>query len=267
MGRVVALPKMEVSVSDTAKRPIGIWIAVAIAALAAGFGYGFLSNRAPKDLGGPLTDGRRYAVPVSLTQPRRGPREALVTLVEWCDLQGEACEKSEAVTAELLRKFDGRLRHVWRHLADKKSEGSLVRHEFARLALEQSGKFWEVQKLLLGRDDKAPTAAELEGYARQLGLDWAAIERELKKQNYRAYVRSDGIFAERFGVTEGPTYYVNGRRLSAPATKERLETLIERELAQVQKVVAGGVALDKLYAHLTSKGLFAPPLPIVAKAP
>jgi|GEM_PF-7011844 len=247
------------------------WIAVMLLA----FGLCFTLGRS---LGGPsadersstqqapLTDGRLYKVPVSLSQPQRGVNEPLVMIVEWCDLRGASCRQSDAMTSALLEKYPGEVRHSWRHLPDKSSADSLEMHEFARVALEQAGRFWEVRKQLLGRPDSPIARAELAGMAQKAGMDWSAVESAMTSDRYIPYVSADEMFASRFGVEKGPTFYVNGRRLMEPVTADRLNALVAQELTHAKAVLARTkTTRELLYQEITRDGLFQPPLAVIAQ--
>lgn len=249
-----------------------VWILAILASFGVAFGIGHMvggmgDSDSPSE---PLSDGRRYKVPVSVSQPKRGPNDALVTMVEWCDLGGKACIDSDAMTSTLLKEHGKDLRHVWRHLADSSSPDNVALHEFARIALEQNGKFWEVRELLLKRKPGPVTRAELKSYATSVGIHWAAMERTIDEHRHIRYVGGDVMFAQRFGVTNSPTFYVNGRRLYAPVTYERLNALIAQELKEAKKFQSKtGVASGDLYDEVTKDGKFEPPLAAatLAKSP
>jgi protein-disulfide isomerase len=214
----------------------------------------------------PLHDGRRYKVPVSISQPKRGDDQPLVTIVEWCDLSGKACQDSEQATAHLLFDLSLRVRHTFRHLPNRGSKDSMFAHELARIAFER-GKFWELRKQLLARPAGAPlTDGDADAIAQKVQLDVNALHADLREHRYTTYLFSDLRFADKFGVKQGPTYYVNGRRLAAPVTAERLERLVRAEADYAKQILARGVAQEQLYEEITRAGLFEPPLAI-AKSP
>jgi protein-disulfide isomerase len=213
----------------------------------------------------PVSDGKRYKVPVSMSQPWRGTEQALVTLVEWCDLSGTPCQKADATVQELLVEYDGRLRHVWRHFPDA-TEDSRLAHELARIGFEQGGKFWELREALLERRE-ALTEQSVESYAATVGLDLPAVRSAFERHSHAGYVAADGLFAAKFGVTEAPTFFVNGRRLVGAPTRERLVRLIDEELATAGKLVASGVSRAQLYDEITKNGLWDVPGSPLAKSP
>src|SRR5689334_3276996 len=87
---------------------------------------------------------KRYKIPVSRTQPSVGPDDALVTIVEWCDLRGAACVRSDALIAAVLAKHPQQARRTFRHFT-KPDQQAQLGHELGGMAHEQAGKFWEVR--------------------------------------------------------------------------------------------------------------------------
>jgi Na+/H+ antiporter NhaA len=140
----------------------------------------------------------------------RGPEDAPVTLVEYGDFECPYCGQAEEVIRELLADF-GEVRYVWRHLplADVHVHAQLAA-EAAEAASEQ-GAFWEMHDLLFRHQD-ALRRSDLEGYARELGLDVDRFDDALRTHENAARVADDVDSADLSGVSGTPTFFVNGRR-------------------------------------------------------
>jgi Na+/H+ antiporter NhaA len=140
----------------------------------------------------------------------RGPEEALVTLVEYGDFECPYCGQAEPVIRELLADY-GEVRYVWRHLplTDVHVHAQLAA-EAAEAAAEQDA-FWEMHDLLFQHQD-ALRRSDLEGYARELGLDVDLFDEALRTHRDAARVADDVDSADLSGVSGTPTFFVNGRR-------------------------------------------------------
>jgi Na+/H+ antiporter NhaA len=140
----------------------------------------------------------------------RGPREALVTLVEYGDFECPYCGRAEPVVRELLREF-GDVRYVWRHLplSDVHPHGQIAAE--AAEAASNQGAFWEMHDLLFEHQD-ALTAEDLVGYAEQLGLDTELFADDLRTHAGAARVADDVDSADLSGVSGTPTFFINGMR-------------------------------------------------------
>ena len=141
----------------------------------------------------------------------RGPKEALVTLLEYGDFECPYCGTAESVVRELLSSFGDDLRYVWRHLPLTDV------HPTAQLAAEAAeaagaqGFFWEFYDALFAHQ-RAFTSDDLMEYAGQLGLDLDRFREELHHRGYVPRVAEDVASADASGVSGTPTFFINGRR-------------------------------------------------------
>jgi Na+/H+ antiporter NhaA len=140
----------------------------------------------------------------------RGPREALVTLVEYGDFECPYCGRAEPVVRELLQEF-GDVRYVWRHLplSDVHPHAQIAA-EAAEAAANQ-GAFWELHDLLFEHQD-ALNPEDLVRYAGELGLDTERFSDDLRTHAGAARVADDIDSADLSGVSGTPTFFINGMR-------------------------------------------------------
>ncbi|HEY7264345.1 MAG TPA: Na+/H+ antiporter NhaA [Trebonia sp.] len=157
---------------------------------------------------GTVTD---LAVPVDPDRDHiRGPKDSIVTLVEYGDFECPYCGQAEPNVRELLREH-GELRFVFRHLPLTDV------HPHAQMAAEASeaadlqGKFWEMHDTLMDHQD-ALTFSDLVGYARELGLDAEKFAADLRKHVGSARVAEDTDSADLATVSGTPTFFINGNR-------------------------------------------------------
>ncbi|WP_127359173.1 Na+/H+ antiporter NhaA [Actinacidiphila soli] len=140
----------------------------------------------------------------------RGPKEALVTVVEYGDFECPYCGQAEPVVRELLADH-GDVRYVWRHLPLPDV------HPHAQLAAEaaeaagQQGAYWEMHDLLMDNQD-ALEIRDLLRYAEQLNLDMERFRRCLHQRPGAARVAEDVESADLSGVSGTPSFFINGRR-------------------------------------------------------
>ncbi|MGH2909409.1 MAG: Na+/H+ antiporter NhaA, partial [Solirubrobacteraceae bacterium] len=151
------------------------------------------------------------AVPVDAERDHvRGPEEALVTLLEYGDLECPFCGRAEPVVRELLADF-GELRYAWRHLplTDVHPHAQLAA-EAAEAAGAQGG-FWEMHDLMFEHQD-ALTVRDIIGYAQQLELDVDLFKAHLKKRKGAGRIADDVESADLSGVSGTPSFFINGHR-------------------------------------------------------
>jgi Na+/H+ antiporter NhaA len=190
-----------------------------------------LLNAGQDRVAAPLTD---LADPIDPEVDHvRGPDEARVTLVEYGDFECPHCGRAEPVVRQLLQRFGGELRFVFRHLP-------LVDvHEHAELAAEAAeaagaqGKFWEMYDKLLAHQD-ALEMKDLEEYARRVGLDVERFSADLESRRSALRVARDLANADVSGVAGTPTFFINGRRHYGAYDIRSLTTAILAELGDAR---------------------------------
>lgn len=139
----------------------------------------------------------------------RGPRQAVVTIIEFGDFECPYCGLAEPVVRDLLS--DGEVRYVWRHLplTDVHPHAQIAA-EAAEAACAQ-GAFWEMHDLMLAHQD-ALRPADLTQYAADLGLDVDRFGEDLRNHVHATRVAQDVESADVSGVSGTPTFFINGQR-------------------------------------------------------
>lgn len=169
--------------------------------------------------------------PVDLARDHvRGPEDAPVTLVEYGDFQCPYCGEAYPVVKELLARFPGRVRFVFRHmpLADLHVRAPAAA-EAAEAAAAQ-GRFWEMHDRLFEHQLEL-SDAQLREHAAAIGLDTARFDRELNAGAHADRVERDLRSGARSGIPSTPRFFVDGViHLGSPTVAE-LEERIATQLA------------------------------------
>jgi protein-disulfide isomerase len=160
--------------------------------------------------------------------PSKGNASAPVLLVEFADFQCPACRDAKPVVEDMLKKYDGKTRLVFKHFplsfhpqAEKAARG-------ARAAQAQ-GKFWEMYGLLFENQERLSPQV-VEELAKGLGLDMAKFQKDIESEAIADAVSRDRKQGERLDIQSTPTLYVNGRQFSGQSFPEELAEWIELEL-------------------------------------
>ena len=170
----------------------------------------------------------------------RGSDDAPVTILEYGDFECSYCGQAEAVIRELLMASGVDVRYVWRHLPLNDVHPNAQLASEAAEAASAQGKFWEMYDLLLAHQGKL-RLDDLEGYARELGLDVERFLGEMRRREYVERVREDVASADESGVTGTPTFFINGRRHHGVYDIETLSTEV-RAAKQRAQLLAGVAA-------------------------
>ena len=112
----------------------------------------------------------------------RGPKQALLTVIEFGDFECPYCGQAEPVVRDILT--DTTIRYVWRHLplTDVHPRAQIAAEATEAAAAQDA--FWPMHDLLLQHQD-ALTMDDLSGYAESLGLDVDRFDAELERHDVR----------------------------------------------------------------------------------
>ena len=195
-----------------------------------------------------------WKIPVD-SQPVRGAKTALVTIVEFADFQCPYCAKVEATLDKVRAKYGADLRIVWRNDPLPFHPRAMPAAELAAEARAQKGDagFWAVHDALFASHLDLDDAA-LDAIAAKAGLDLTRTHAALKSEKHKAAILDDVDIADDFKASGTPHFFINGRRLLGAQPMEKFEALIDDELVNARALVAKGIAPAKVYETLTKSG-------------
>ena len=214
-------------------------------------------------------DVERYKVPVSDAQPSKGPKDALVTIVEFSEFQCPFCSRVLPTTKQVVDTYGDKVRIVWRNNPLSFHNNAAPAAAVAMEAYAQGGndKFWEVHDTLFA-NQKALGRPELEGYAEKAGLDSAKVKKALDEGTHKKAIDADQAMATELGARGTPYFFVNGRQLRGAQPFAAFQKVIDEELATAETLLKQGVKKEQIYATVTKSGLTkaAAPKPQAPKA-
>ena len=188
-----------------------------------------------------------WKVPV-VDSPVRGPSDALVTIVLFSEYQCPFCQRVEGTLEKVREHYGANVRVVWkdRPLPFHKQAGPAA--QFAREARKQKGDkgYWAAHDLLFD-NNKRLTEADLTGYARQLGLNVADVQRAIRMKSHQRAIDADTDLADALEAKGTPTMFINGRQLRGAQPYEKFEEMIDDELRKAKSMVAAGTSRGSVY--------------------
>lgn len=161
--------------------------------------------------------------------PVYGPKKASITIVEFSDFQCPFCARVTGTLDNIRKKYDGRLRMVFKHLP-------LAIHSKARaasmasMAANKQNKFWEYRDILMKNQNEWGAGDEgklFVKYAKKLGLNIKAFNKDIKDKKFEKLIDEDMKLARSLKINGTPTFFVNGVRVSGA-----------RDMAYFDKVIA-----------------------------
>lgn len=141
--------------------------------------------------------------------PTKGPSDAPITIVEFADFECPVCGATYPMLEKVIDLKKDKVRFAYKFLAlpMHKNAEPAARAGIAAIA---QGKFWEMHHKLFENQTRL-SGPELEGYAREVGLDVAKFKADKDGKEATDRLEADKKQADVLGVKGTPTIYVNGR--------------------------------------------------------
>ncbi len=160
-------------------------------------------------------------VPVDANDAQVGPFDAPAQLVVFSDFQCPACRRFSQRIPDLLERFGGQLRIVFKHypLGNACNE-SITRDlhpraceaSWAAEAARRQDRFWPIHDALFATN-LGDTENTLEAIAEEAGLDLERFNAERTDDTVKVKVASDIELGILLGLDGTPAAYLNGRRV------------------------------------------------------
>ncbi len=141
--------------------------------------------------------------------PARGPADAPVTIMVWSDFECPHCRLAMPLIDHVVEKYAPKVRLVHKFYPLRQhthAEGAAR----AAIAAQNQGRYWEMERTLFAHQDEQGEA-DLERYARDLGLDVRRWKADKDADRTSKILERDHADAERAGLTGTPFILVNGR--------------------------------------------------------
>jgi protein-disulfide isomerase len=182
----------------------------------------------------------------------KGGAQPLVTIIEFSEFQCPFCSRVNPTIAKVLETYGDKVRVVFKHnpLSFHKDAKPAAK---AALAAGAQGKFWEMHDLLFTQQ-KNLKPETFTGFAKQLGLDMARFDADMKSAEFDKQIASDMALAARFGARGTPNFFVNGRNLRGAQPFPNFQKLIDEEIKKAEALIAKGTPRADIYKVTTANG-------------
>lgn len=165
-----------------------------------------------------------------------GDKDAKVTVVEFMDPSCGTCIYFSPVVEELGKKYDGKVKVVYRFLPYYNGSDFIL--SLVHAANDQ-GRFEEALKLFLTQHNRWYTNHQVNpfiawGILTESGVDITKAQEYINENGdlIKGWFEQNSADATALGVTGTPTFFVNGKKLEK-LSREELIALIESEIAKV----------------------------------
>ncbi len=190
-----------------------------------------------------------WKVPVGARDHIEGnSRKALVTIVEFSDLQCPYCSRAAATLKKIRKQYGDKVRIVFKHHPLSFHNRARPAHK-AAIAAARQGKYLEFRdKAFSNRHNLSEK--NLTKWARELGLRMKRFNRDRSSSSAEARIKKDTALALSIGLRGTPSFIINGRQLRGAQPVAAFRKLIDEEIVKAQSSGKRGKAY---YRQLMAK--------------
>ena len=206
-------------------------------------------------------DNSVWKVPVFADDPIEGPKDALVTIIEFSEFQCPFCKRVGETLKKVEETYPNDVRIVWKDNPLPFHPRAKPAAILAREAYKAKGDkgFAEAHDALFDSQPKLEDE-DLKGIADKLGLGWDRVKSAIDANKHMDKIDSSVELAADFQARGTPHFFINGVRLSGAQPFEKFKSAIDEQLAKAKALVARGVPKSKVYEEITKEGK-EPPAP------
>lgn len=162
----------------------------------------------------------------------RGNPNASVTIVAYSDFTCPYCRQSEEVLAQLLKKYEGRIRIAFKVLP-KEDPVSITAAKYSTAAfILDPVKGWRFMDVLFNGVEQYEREGEdfIKKTAESLGYDFKKLKAEMNGQAVQQRLDADNKEAEGFGISGTPHFLVNDLVIRGALSRELFEEAVKKAL-------------------------------------
>ncbi|MDB4962155.1 MAG: oxidoreductase [Myxococcales bacterium] len=166
-----------------------------------------------------------------------GPASAPVTVVKAFDFACPYCERTSGIMDELVKEYGGKVRVVYKDMVVHPQVATAA--HMAACAGAKQGKYKEMKNAIWAkgflaysqsRDPSKMGEENLKAIAKEVGLDMAKLEADMKGAECQAMVQGDMAELNKFKVTGTPGFFINGKFIGGALPKEGFKQIIDEQL-------------------------------------
>jgi protein-disulfide isomerase len=200
-----------------------------------------------------------WKVPVSPDDPIKGPKDALVTIIEFSEFQCPFCKKVGDTMKKITETYGNDVRIVWKDNVLPFHPRAKPAAVLARHAQKTKGEkgFWDAHDALFESQPKLEDA-DLQAVAEKIGVPWDAVKSAMDSNKYATQIDAGAELANEVQAQGTPHFFVNGIRVKGAQPFDNFKTVIDAELTKAKALVASGVPRAKVYEETIKNGKEAP---------
>lgn len=159
----------------------------------------------------------------------RGPKDALITLVEYSDFECPFCTRGNETVNTLMKKYAGKIRFVYKHLPLSFHEQAMISAQYFEAIRIQNN-----EKAFLFHDEIFQNQAKLkngvvflDSIAKKVGADMNKLKKDINSEAVKNRIAADVAEAGKFGMSGTPGFLLNGVPVRGAYPAEYFVNLID----------------------------------------
>mgnify|MGYP001036496516 CR=1 FL=1 len=160
----------------------------------------------------------------------RGSKDAPLTLVEYSDFQCPFCVRGFSTVKELMKKYDGKIRFVYKHLPLSFHKEALpAAHYYEAIRLQDEKKAFKFHDAIFDNQRKLSLGETfLKKMAKEVGADMKKLAKDVKSKKVISRVEDDIKEAAKFGFQGTPGFLLNGIPVRGAYPIDHFEKIIAK---------------------------------------
>lgn len=159
----------------------------------------------------------------------RGAKDAPITLVEYSDFECPFCSRGYATVMELMKKYDGKIRFVYKHLPlSFHPQAMPAAQYYEAIRIQSPEKAWQFHDRVYSDQRKLQNGeAFLKAIAKDLKVDMTKLAKDIKSEEVQKRIDGDMAEAAKYGFQGTPGFLLNGIPVKGAYPTSHFDGLIE----------------------------------------
>lgn len=168
-----------------------------------------------------------------------GPKDAPITIVEYSDFQCPFCTRARNTVTELMNKYPGKIRFVYKHLPLSFHPQAMISAQyFEAIALQSQKKAFAFHDNVFENQAKLKSGETyLTTLAKELKVDIKKLKRDLDSKEILAKIEAHKDEAREFKIQGTPGFIINGIPVRGAYPAEFFEQLINKLVSKGKLVI------------------------------
>ena len=160
----------------------------------------------------------------------RGPENAPITIVEYSDFECPFCKRGHDTVSELLKKYNGKVRFIYKHLPLSFHPQALISAKYYEaIALQSPSKAIKFHDKVFENQSKLKNGeAFLTKIAKDLKVDILKLKKDINSKKVEEKINRDISEAKKFGMSGTPGFLINGIPVKGAYPAEYFTNIINK---------------------------------------